>query len=53
VIRVVNNKAQWVNVKIGRNADDKEEIYGKLTTGDQLIKTATEEIRDGADVKIK
>lgn len=51
VIRVVNNKAQWVNVQIGRNADDKEEIYGKLTTGDQLIKTATEEIRDGADVK--
>ena len=53
VIRVVNNKAQWVNVQIGRNADDKEEIYGKLTTGDQLIKTATEEIRDGADVKTK
>ncbi|HEX4373626.1 MAG TPA: efflux RND transporter periplasmic adaptor subunit [Puia sp.] len=53
VIRVINNKAQWVNVQIGRNADDKEEIYGKLTAGDQLIKIPTEEIRDGADVKTK
>jgi membrane fusion protein (multidrug efflux system) len=47
----VNNKAQWVNVQIGRTADDKEEIYGQLSPGDQLIKIATEEIRDGADVK--
>lgn len=51
VIRVVNNKAQWVNVQPGRTVDDKEEIYGQLAHGDQLIKIATEEIRDGADVK--
>jgi len=51
VIKVVNNKVQWVNVQIGRTVDDKEEIYGALSPGDQLIKTATEEIRDGADVK--
>ncbi|HLY71843.1 MAG TPA: efflux RND transporter periplasmic adaptor subunit [Puia sp.] len=53
VVRVVNNKAQWVNVQIGRTADDKEEIYGKLTAGDQLIKTPTEEIREGSDLKTK
>ena len=51
VIRVVNNKAQWLNVQTGRTVDDKEEIYGQLSPGDQLIKIATEEIRDGADVK--
>jgi len=51
VIRVLNNKAQWINVQTGRTADDKEEIYGQLSPGDQLIKIATEEIRDGADVK--
>ncbi len=51
VIKVVNNRAQWVNVQPGRTVDDKEEIYGQLSPGDQLIKIATEEIRDGADVK--
>lgn len=51
VIKVVNNKAKWVNVLLGRTANDKEEIYGQLSPGDQLIKIATEEIRDGADVK--
>ncbi len=51
VIKVMNNKAQWVNVELGRNADGKQEIFGNLTLNDTLIKTATEEIRDGADVK--
>jgi membrane fusion protein (multidrug efflux system) len=53
VIKVVNNKAQWVNIEIGRSADGKEEIFGNLVAGDQLIKSANEEIRDGADVKTK
>jgi membrane fusion protein (multidrug efflux system) len=52
VIRVVNNKAQWVNVEIGRASEDKEEIYGQLSAGDQLIKKASEEIRNGSEVKI-
>jgi len=51
VIKVVNNKAQWVNVQLGRTADNKQEIFGNITLNDTLIKTATEEIRDGADVK--
>ncbi len=51
VIKSVNNKAQWVNVQLGRTVDDLQEIYGPLSAGDQLIKTATEEIRDGADIK--
>jgi len=51
VIKVVNNKAQWVNVQLGRTSDNKQEIFGSLTLNDTLIKTATEEIRDGADVK--
>jgi membrane fusion protein (multidrug efflux system) len=51
VIKSVNNKAQWVNVQLGRTVDDLQEIYGPLSAGDQLIKTATEEIRDGADIR--
>jgi membrane fusion protein (multidrug efflux system) len=53
VIRVINNKAQWVNVQPGRSADNKVEIYGKLSPGDQLVKSASEEIRDGSDIQTK
>jgi len=50
VIRVVDHKAQWVDIKMGREEAGKAEVYGNLKTGDQLIKTASEEIRDGSDV---
>ena len=51
VIRVVNNKAEWVNVRTGRESDGILEIYGNLLPGDVLVKTATEEIRNGSDIK--
>jgi membrane fusion protein (multidrug efflux system) len=51
VIRVVNNKAEWVDVKKGREISGKIEVYGNLQPGDQLVKKASEEIRDGSDVK--
>ncbi len=53
VIRVVNQKAQWIGVKKGREGGDRVEVYGKLNAGDQLVKTATDEIRDGSTIKIK
>jgi membrane fusion protein, multidrug efflux system len=51
VIRVVNNKAEWINVEPGRSSDNMVEVYGKLSAGDQLIKVASEEIRDGSEIK--
>lgn len=51
VIRIVNNKAEWVDVQKGRDADDKVEIYGKLTPGDQLVKRASDEIRNGTAIQ--
>ncbi|MBD1391940.1 efflux RND transporter periplasmic adaptor subunit [Mucilaginibacter glaciei] len=51
VIKVTGNKAHWVAVKTGRTADDKTEVFGPLTEGDQIIKIANEEIRDNSDVK--
>src|SRR3954468_3847182 len=51
VIRVVNNKAEWVDVKMGREANGIIEVYGNLNPGDQLVKTATDEIRNGSDLK--
>jgi len=48
VIRVVNNKADRVEVKTGREVNGKIEIYGNLNTGDLLLKTASDEIRSGS-----
>ena len=50
VIRVVDHKAQWVDVKKGREEGGKTEIYGSLEEGDQIIKVASEERRDGSPV---
>lgn len=51
VIRVANQKAEWVEVKKGRDADGKTEVFGPLNTGDILLETANEEVRNGADIK--
>ncbi|MCX6218197.1 efflux RND transporter periplasmic adaptor subunit [Spirosoma sp.] len=53
VIRVNNQKAEWVPVKKGLEADNKIEIFGAVNEGDKLITSATEEIRDGAAVNVK
>ncbi|MXV49518.1 efflux RND transporter periplasmic adaptor subunit [Pedobacter sp. HMF7647] len=51
VIRVSGSKAFWVPVKTGTTAEDKTEVYGDLKDGEQLVKTASEEIRDSSEVK--
>ena len=53
VIRIKDHKAEWVPVKRGLEADNKSEVFGQLSEGDQLITTATEEIRDGSPVSVK
>ncbi|GGH66150.1 RND family efflux transporter MFP subunit [Filimonas zeae] len=50
VIRNNNNKAEWVPVQKGREAEGKAEVFGKLTPGDNLVLSANEEIRDGSDI---
>ena len=51
VIKVADNKAEWVEVQKGREADEKVEIYGKLNPGDKLVAVASDEIRDGAELR--
>jgi RND family efflux transporter MFP subunit len=51
VIRVVNNKAEWVDVKPGREAAGRIEVYGNLNPGDTLITTGSDEIRNGSNIK--
>ena len=51
VIRVVDHRAEWVNVQKGIQSGDLMEVFGKLKKGDQVVKSATDEIRDGSTVK--
>lgn len=52
VIKVTGGKAVWVEVKKGRETIDKTEVYGELKAGDTLIRTATDEIRNGSDIRL-
>ncbi len=51
VIRVVDKKAEWVPVKMGRDANGFIEIYGKLNEGDQLLISSSDEIRNGTPLQ--
>jgi multidrug efflux pump subunit AcrA (membrane-fusion protein) len=53
VIKVVNGKAEWVDVKKGRENDGKVEVFGELAGGDVIVKTGSEEVRDGSVVNVK
>ena len=51
VIKVSNGHAQWIDVKNGREAGGKVEIYGPLNVGDTLLMVASEERRNGSAIK--
>ncbi|PWK77948.1 RND family efflux transporter MFP subunit [Mucilaginibacter oryzae] len=54
IIKVVNNKAVWVDVKKGLTSGDSVEIFGgDLKPEDKLVKVASDEIRNGSNLKIK
>ena len=45
VIRLKDEKAEWVDVKSGFSQNDKVEIFGALNEGDTLLLGATDEIK--------
>ena len=51
VIKKENGKAKWMEVKKGREADGKAEIYGNVKQGDTILVTGNEEIRDGSALR--
>jgi RND family efflux transporter MFP subunit len=51
VIRVTNKKAEWVDVKKGMEMSGQVEVFGPLTLGDQLVTAASEEVRNGTEIK--
>jgi 6-phosphogluconate dehydrogenase (decarboxylating) len=53
VVRMSNGRAQWVDVKTGFATKDKVEIAGNLSAGDNIVKQANEEMKDGSPLKVK
>lgn len=53
VIRVEKNTAHWVPVTSGISNGDTTTIIGSVTPDDIIVKSASEEIRDGQSIKIK
>ena len=53
VVRVRDGAAEWVDVKRGPAQGDLVEIIGPLEQGDIILRRGTEEIRQGARVKVR
>jgi RND family efflux transporter MFP subunit len=53
VIRVHNGKAEWVTVQTAQVANTDVEVFGGLQAGDQVVRTASDSIRNGQDVSAK
>lgn len=51
VIRVRDNKAEWVNVQTGQTVQGEIEVFGELRAGDQVVKAATDAIHPGDRVQ--
>jgi membrane fusion protein, multidrug efflux system len=51
VQRVLNGKAEWVDVVPGLNVSGNTEVFGDLKPGDEVIRNATDAIRPGQQVK--
>ncbi|TWF42283.1 RND family efflux transporter MFP subunit [Chitinophaga polysaccharea] len=48
VIRVKDGKAEWVDVRQGMTVDAGVEVFGNITSGDTLLKKATDERKPGS-----
>ena len=53
VIRVREGKAEWVNVARGAPVGDLVEVVGNLHPGEEVLKRANDEIREGTMIKTK
>ncbi len=51
LIRVADNRAQWVSVQKGNVLDTLVEVFGDVQPGMAIVKKASEEIRDGQEIK--
>jgi membrane fusion protein (multidrug efflux system) len=52
VIRVTNDKVEWVTVQTGQTVNGEVEVFGELKAGDKVVKAATDAIHSGDKVQI-
>lgn len=52
LIKVNDNRAQWVSVQKGNVLDSLVEVFGDVQPGMTIVKSASEEIRDGQEIKV-
>jgi membrane fusion protein, multidrug efflux system len=50
VIRVANNRTEWVDVRTGVRAGDSIEVFGDLHPGDEVATHGTDQLRAGVEV---
>ncbi len=53
VIRVVNDRADWVDVTAGVTANDETEVFGNLRSGDLVLRIGTDAVRPNATVRVE
>jgi RND family efflux transporter MFP subunit len=53
VIRVRNDKAEWVTVQTGQTVNGEVEVFGDLAEGDQVVKIGTDAIHSGDAVRVQ
>ena len=53
VIRVRDGKAEWVNVQTGETVNGEMEVFGDLHSGDQVVRMASDAIRNGQSVVVR
>jgi RND family efflux transporter MFP subunit len=51
VIRMKNGRAEWVDVRRGAREGDQVEVYGDLNAGDLILRRASDEVREGSELK--
>jgi hypothetical protein len=51
VVRDKNGRAEWVNVQKGAVEGDLIRVIGPLQEGDHVVKRATDEMREGTELK--
>ena len=53
VIKIHNDVAEWVDVKLGTSMGNLIEVFGPLEAGDQVAVRGTDELREGTHVATK
>jgi membrane fusion protein (multidrug efflux system) len=53
VIRVRDNKAEWLTVQTGQTVNGEIEVFGELKAGDQVVKSATDAIHSGDKLQVQ